>query len=214
MLNNWKFYFLICVLLFVSGLVAGQAFSFKGDLLEKITKVTAVVSSLVTMFGVLLAFIAFNSWKLQYKNAKLDSLIDRLEDSFIHFHRSVGRYYYDTLMVAKNEDMAGATEIYKALNEKKLNSKYEYFDKRNSYSFAYSKLERHLKLVPINAIKPNLLTLRIVDIMKSVSSIYTKADVHESDQLLVDNDKLLSELFSDGKNAFIKLRASELLTSN
>jgi hypothetical protein len=214
MLNNWKFHFLIYVLLFVSGLVAGQAFSFNGDLLEKITKVTALVSSLVTMFGVLVAFNAFNSWKSQYKNAKLDSIIDRLEDSFVHFQQSVGRYYCDTLMLAKCEARAGTTESYEALNEKMLHSKNEYFDKRISYSFAYSKLERHLNFQPINAIEPNFLMSRVVVINQSAFSIYTAADIHESDQRLFDNDKLISELFSDGKNAFIKLRASELLTSN
>ncbi|AJQ94856.1 hypothetical protein [Gynuella sunshinyii] len=211
-LNEWKFYSLICTLLFLSGLVAGRFFSFNGDQLEKALKVISIISSLATIFGVLVAYLAFSSWKIQYKNAKLDLLIDNLEDAFNNLGQSIGQYYYSTLGVAKHHENAGTSVSYEVLRNKQDNSRLNWFETQSIYEAKFSKLTRHLNFTGIEVIEPPYIESQAVKLFQEAHSVYKSDDVHESDRRLTQNGNLLADLFKNGASGFEKLREKVLLT--
>lgn len=212
-MNGWKFYSLICTLLFLAGLFTGQFFSFSGEQLDKAVKVTGIISSLGTIFGVLVAYLAFSSWKLQYRNAKLDQLIDDLEDAFNNLGQSIGQCYFSTLGVAKYHENAGTCVSYETLKNEEQRAKLNWFETRSIYQTSFNKLARHLVFTEIQAIEPKNIEIQAVKLFQNAHSVYKPNDIRESDKILNRNDELLGELLANGSNGFKQLRGKALLTS-
>ncbi|MER2490678.1 hypothetical protein [Catenovulum sediminis] len=209
-MTDLRFYFLICCLLFLSGLVTGQFFSCADDVLDAIVKITAIVSSMVTICGVVLAYFSLNSWKAQYKYSKVDNLIDELEDSFWDLQKEIYGLYHAILMVSKYHDSAGVNESYEELKSKQDLAQNKYSAQKSIYKRLYYKLNRHANDQTIEVIKPKYIERQATKLFqKAVGTYKTPGDsgqkLNEGYDHLTKLDKYVNDGFTQLRKKLSKL---------
>ena len=76
-------------------MIVGQAF----EQPKGFSKALEMLSHLATTLGVIVAFFALNSWRSQFKDSKVDSLIFDLENRFSELYRATHESRHAEIML-------------------------------------------------------------------------------------------------------------------
>ncbi len=199
--------FLVCILLIVIGVIIGQAFNFSSIELDLLNKLFSMIASVATVFGVILAYLALNSWRYQFKHTKLDLLIESLEDNFSALYRAIFDYRFAQIMIVKYEMNPSNFQNYQSLQEQANFKQAKYLELRDVYSVSFEKLNRYCKIDTKSAISVHNISRDVVPILQSLRKIYDKNNnVEVSNALLIENDKQLECIWKACKEEFQLLR--------
>lgn len=188
-LNSNYFYFLVCIFLIAVGIIIGQVFNFSSAELDSLNKVLSMTASIATVFGVIVAYLALNSWRSQFKHTKLDLLIGNLEDNFSALYRAIHEYRFAQIMIVKYEMNPSNSQNYQLLQEQGNLKRDKYFELRDVYSDSFEKLSRYCELDKESIISAFIISRDVVPVFQGLRKIYDENNFQISDELLTENDK-------------------------
>ena len=206
-------YFVACLSLVCAGIIFGQIFNIEATDFDNLTKMASMLASIATIFGVIVAFIALSSWKLQYRNSKLDTLLDELEDSFNELYRAIYAHRHAQIMIAKFQSRTDRSMDYPDLQNEGNDKSDNYLKIRGDYSLAFDKFSRHHKISNDSLISPFTIADDVAPILQGIRAIYNCSDFELSDNLLRENEEALEQLWKSCKENYQELRGQVLLTA-
>jgi hypothetical protein len=190
------------------GIIIGQIFNFSSNELDSLNKVLSMTASLATVFGVIVAYLALNSWRSQFKHTKLDSLIGNLEDNFSALYRSIHEYRFAQIMIIKHEMHPSSSHDYQFLQEQGNHKRDKYLELRHIYSDSFEKLSRYCDLDKESVISAYIISRDVVPVFQGLRKIYDKDNFHIADDLLTENDKQLESIWEACKDQYQVLRTT------
>ncbi|QJR79975.1 hypothetical protein CA267_003855 [Alteromonas pelagimontana] len=197
------FYTFVCLLLILVGVIIGQTF----EQPEGLSKALEMISHAATTLGVLVAFLALNSWRTQFKYSKVDTLISELEDSFSELYRAIHEHRHAEIMMIKDELNPARNDNYQHLSEKSQHQQDKYLKYRHIYAHSFEKLSRYCPLDRKSVISPYTISRDVVPIFQGLRKIYANENFVVSLDLLEENDKAIELIWEQCKQEFERLRA-------
>lgn len=199
-------YIICCISLLLTGVILGKLLNITSVSFDNLSKFFGILVSIATIFGVLVAFKAINSWRNEFNIKKLDYLINDLEDSCNNLFRSFREHYYAKVdLIKKQNGLLGPLE--KDLSMKFEREKFQrYQENEDKYWLAYDKLSRYINISNDYQITPETLNKKHSEIIQYLYEIYSLENNKESYALESSNFKKLIESKESCKKEYRELR--------
>ncbi|WP_413699383.1 hypothetical protein ACLKMH_18180 [Psychromonas sp. KJ10-10] len=196
-------YFICCIALLTIGIVTGYLFTISSFSLDNLTKYFSIIASITTVLGVILAIFNIHLWKKEYKNKKLDFLIDDLEDHFNDLCSSMMQHYFAENDLLKKENVNDYSDELNKIEQNKLQI---YKENEHKYWLAYTKIQRFQKLDKNSIINPNVISEYNTKKIQTLYKIFQLNSRQTIREMQKNNLEEILQRNSSCKEEFLKLR--------